>query len=82
MPHVIIKMLAGRTAEQKDRIAAEVTKAVMATAGSTADDVSVAIEDVAKRDWVEAVYKPDILGRSETLYKKPGYDPLAPQAKP
>lgn len=39
--------------------------------------ISVAIEDVAKEDWAEKVYKPDILGKPETLYKKPGYDPLA-----
>jgi 4-oxalocrotonate tautomerase len=42
-----------------------------------ADDlVSVAIEDVSPGRWVEDVYKPDVLGKGDTLYKKPGYDPL------
>jgi len=36
--------------------------------------VSVSIEDIALSDWVEKVYKPDIIGRPDTLYKTPGYD--------
>ena len=28
------------------------------------------------KDWTEQVYKPDILGRPDRIYKKPGYDPL------
>ncbi len=27
-------------------------------------------------DWAEKVYEPDILGKPETIYKKPGYNPL------
>jgi len=77
MPHVIVKLAAGRTEQQKARLAAEITKAVMACAAVGEDAVSVGIEDVAKDDWVETVYKPDIIGKRETLYKKPGYDPLA-----
>jgi 4-oxalocrotonate tautomerase len=38
--------------------------------------VSVAIEDVQSSDWTEKVYKPDILGNMDRVYKKPGYDPL------
>ena len=76
MPHVIIKLLSGRSEHQKARIADEVTKAIMATTGNGADAVSVAIEDVAPGDWVETVYKPDILGKPDKLYKKPGYNPL------
>jgi len=76
MPHVIVKLLAGRTEQQKAKIAEEVTKAVMATTTNGADAVSVSIEDVERGDWVEKVYKPDILGKPDTLYKKPGYNPL------
>ena len=36
-----------------------------------------AIEDVTPKDWVEKVYKPDILGSEKKLYKKPGYNPLS-----
>jgi 4-oxalocrotonate tautomerase len=76
MPHVIVKMQSGRTEEQKNALAEQLTQAVMSALGCGADPVSVAIEDVEKQDWVEAVYKPDILGKPATIYKKPGYDPL------
>ena len=76
MPHVIVKLLSGRSEQQKARIADEVTKAVMATTGNNADAVSVSIEDVERGDWVEKVYRPEILGNPGTLYKKPGYNPL------
>jgi 4-oxalocrotonate tautomerase len=76
MPHVIVKLLAGRTQQQKARIAEEVTKAVMAATGNGEDAVSVAIEDVERKDWTEKVYGPDIQGNWEKLFKKPGYDPL------
>jgi 4-oxalocrotonate tautomerase len=76
MPHVIVKLLSGRSENQKARIADEVTKAIMASTGNGADAVSVAIEDVAPSDWVETVYKPDILGKPDKLYKQPGYNPL------
>jgi 4-oxalocrotonate tautomerase len=38
--------------------------------------VSVAIEEVKPEDWAEKVYRPDILNKSEKLYKKPGYNPF------
>lgn len=76
MPHVIVKLLSGRSEQQKARIAEEVTKVIMATTGNKEDAVSVSIEDVESNEWTEKVYKPDILGASGTLYKKPGYNPL------
>ncbi|MBE9604309.1 tautomerase family protein [Acetobacteraceae bacterium H6797] len=72
MPHVIVKMFPGRTEEQKQLLTAEITKAVMTALGSPDKAVSVAIEDVAKEDWNEAVYKPDIAARPEIIYKQPG----------
>ena len=76
MPHVIVKLLSGRTEQQKAKIAYEVTKAIIASTGNGEDSVSVAIEDVEPGDWVERVYKPDIMGKLDKLYKKPGYGPL------
>lgn len=76
MPHVLLKLASGRTDAQKTAIAGALTQALIATAGCTEDDVSVAIEDVDPKQWVEAVYKPDILGKPGTLFKQPGYDPL------
>ncbi len=76
MPHVLIKMLPGRSEAQKADIAEKVTRAVMEGAKCKEDAVSVSIEDVASEDWTETVYKPDIMARPERLYKKPGYNPL------
>jgi 4-oxalocrotonate tautomerase len=76
MPHVIVKLYAGRSEQQKARLAEEVTKAVVATLGYGEESVSVGIEDVEPQDWAEKVYKPDILGNGDTIYKKPGYNPL------
>jgi len=76
VPHVIVKLLSGRTEQQKLRIAEEVAKAVMASTGNGEEAVSVAIEDVERKDWVEKVYRPDILGQWDKVLKKPGYDPL------
>ena len=49
----------------------------MAIARVGADAVSVAIEEITAKDWPEQVYRPDILGHVDQLYKKPGYNPLA-----
>ena len=50
---------------------------VMAIARVGADAVSVAIEEIAAKDWPDQVYRPDTLGHAEQLYKKPGYNLLA-----
>lgn len=76
MPHVIVKMNAGRSVTQKTELAEAITKVVMTGAGCTRDAVSVSIEDIPPGEWTDAVYRPDILGKPDTLYKKPGYNPL------
>lgn len=75
MPHVIVKLYAGRTEAQKAKIADEIVKAVMAGAGSAEKSISVSIEDIAPGEWTDKVYKPDIAAKWDVLYKKPGYDP-------
>jgi len=76
MPHVIIKLQAGHSDQQKSQLADKVAKAVMAGASCAENAVSVSIEDIAAANWVEQVYKPEIIGKPDQLYKKPGYDPL------
>lgn len=76
MPHVIVKMHSGRSEQQKSRLAQEITRAVMTALGSAETSVSVGIEDVEPANWTEQVYKPDIVGKAATIFKKPGYDPL------
>ena len=75
MPHIHVKIV-GKSEEEKTRLAEEITKAVMNAVQAKEDNISVTIEDIKKEDWVENVYKPDILGRKDQLYKKPGYNPL------
>jgi 4-oxalocrotonate tautomerase len=74
MPRVIVKLQFGRSEQQKAKIAAEVTKAIMATANCGEEAESVCIEDVAANDWAGKVYEPDIIGKPDTLHKKPGHD--------
>jgi len=76
MPHVIVKLQSGRSEQQKTKLAQEITKAVMAGANSAEDSGSVSIKEVEPDAWVEKVHKADIMGESDKLYKKPGYNPL------
>ncbi|MCB2189440.1 MAG: tautomerase family protein [Deltaproteobacteria bacterium] len=76
MPHVSVKMYPGRTPEQKARLAEAMVRDLVEIVGAAEDSISVTIEDVAPEDWVEKVYKPDILPQGDKLFKKPGYDPL------
>jgi 4-oxalocrotonate tautomerase len=63
MPHVIVKLWPGKSEPQKQKLAEGVTNAV-------------SLEEVAPSDWTEKVYKPDIVGKPDQLYRKPGYNPL------
>lgn len=76
MPHVIVKMLAGRSDKQKRQLADEITKAVMKRTGNTEDAISVSIEDVAQKEWTEKVYNTDSKNNWDKLFKRPGYKPL------
>jgi 4-oxalocrotonate tautomerase len=74
MPHVIVKMHPGRTVEQKSKLAQAITDSIVKIAKCEEKSVSVAIEEVAPEDWLETVYRPDIIEKEETLVKKPGYN--------
>ena len=76
MPHVVVKMITGRSPELKQRLADQITKDLVAILRIGEESISVAIEDVAAGDWTERVFIPDIAGHPEQLYKQPGYDPL------
>ena len=76
MPHVIVKLWPGKSERQKTRLTEAIVKDVTDVLGYGEESVSVAFEEISSRDWAEKVYKPDILGNSEKLYKKPGYDLL------
>jgi 4-oxalocrotonate tautomerase len=75
MPHVIVKLYSGKSERRKQALAQAITDAVMSRLGYGEESVSVGIEDVEPKDWTERVYRPDIIGKPDTIYKKPGYDP-------
>ena len=64
----------GKSEQQKNRLAEAITKDVMDILHYGEESVSVAMEEVKSRDWIEKVYKPDIQNKRENLYKKSGYD--------
>jgi len=75
MPHVIVKLWPGKSDEQKARLTEAIVRDVTRVLESSDASVSVALEEVAPDDWTEQVFEPDILGRWDTLTKKPGYGP-------
>jgi 4-oxalocrotonate tautomerase len=75
MPHVIVKLVPGKSEAQKARLAEQITKSVMDVLNYGEDAVSVGVEEVEPAQWVAQVYQPDILGKPQTIYKKPGYKP-------
>lgn len=52
MPHIEIKLLAGRTNQQKRDLARALSDATVATLGISVDRVSVIIEDVLPTEWM------------------------------
>jgi 4-oxalocrotonate tautomerase len=73
MPHVIVKLWPGKSDKQKAKLAEEITKAVMPVLNYGEESVSVALEEIEPALWMDQVYKPDILGKPDQIYKKPGY---------
>ena len=74
MPHVIVKLWPGKSEKQKATLAQEITKAVMTVLNYGEESVSVAMEEVGAEEWMDKVYKPEILGKStQMINKKPGY---------
>ncbi|MEO5915613.1 MAG: tautomerase family protein [Luteolibacter sp.] len=73
MPHVIVKLWPGKTDDQKNRLAAAITRNVTHVLNYGDEAVSVAFEEISPQDWADKVYRADILRRPEQLYKQPGY---------
>ena len=73
MPHVIVKLWPGKSEQQKRRLADAITKDVATVLNYGDESVSVAVEEVTAAEWNDKVYRPDIVDKAATLYKKPGY---------
>ncbi len=75
MPHVVVKLVSGKSNEQKIRLAEAITRDVTAILNYGEEAVSVAFEEVQSWDWTDKVYKPEIRDKWDSVYKKPGYTP-------
>lgn len=73
MPHITIKMLKGRTDEQKAAAAEKVSAALVDAIGCTPSHISVSVEDFTPEEWQEQ-YRVEVTENSH-LVKKPDYDP-------
>jgi 4-oxalocrotonate tautomerase len=73
MPHVIVKLWPGKSDAQKQTLADAITQDVMKALNYGEESVSVSFEEIAADRWRDEVYQPDIIGKPDALYKKPGY---------
>lgn len=69
MPHIIVKLLPGRTEVQKKQLTSEIVKAIKTSIAVPDSSISVSIEEVPEEKWGEEVYKPDI--PTSALFKVP-----------
>lgn len=74
MPHVILKIAAGKSDVQKQEIADALTNALTKVIECEDKFVSVAIEDIEIADWMSKVYKTEILDKPELIVRQPGYE--------
>jgi 4-oxalocrotonate tautomerase len=54
MPVITVEWLKGRTPEQKERLAEEITKAFVENTGVAKDQVWIVFRDVPRSDWAMA----------------------------
>lgn len=76
MPHVVIKLYAGKTEQQKAALSQAVVDSLVNTIACNDNDVSLSFEEYSPEEWPEKVFRPDILECDETLYLQPGYNPF------
>ncbi len=75
MPHIIVKLWAGKPEEKKRQLAEEIKNMTINILGTPESSISVSFEETTPEDWPTKVYGPDIIDKEETLYIKPGYVP-------
>lgn len=75
MPHIVIKLVPGRSAEQLDRLTQAILRDVTLVLECEEELVSIGIEEVSPESWMADVYAPKIAGKAHTLTKQPGYSP-------
>ena len=73
MPHITLKMLKGRTEEQKKLAAEKLSAALIEAIGCTPSHVSVSVEDFTPEEWQEQ-YRVEV-AENDNLVLTPNYDP-------
>ncbi|PWM51284.1 MAG: 4-oxalocrotonate tautomerase [Bacillota bacterium] len=74
MPHISVKMLEGRSEEQKKKLSQALVKALTKELGCSEHYVTCTIEDFNAKEWQD-VFKEEITDKPEKVYKKAEYDP-------
>lgn len=72
MPHITVKMYAGKSDEHKKDLAEKLAKVIMEANDVPYGAVSVIIKDILPEDWTDEVVKKDLAER-EFIVKMPGY---------
>ena len=72
MPHVVVKMIEGKSEEQKKDLCERIVEGVVNACDSREAAVSVEIIDIPREDW-KKVYEEEIICK-KGLYKEPGYE--------
>ena len=73
MPHITLKMLKGRTDEQKKTAAEKLSAALVEAVGCTPSHISVSVEDFTPEEWQEQ-YRIEVT-ENANLVQKPDYGP-------
>ena len=75
MPHMSIKMIEGRSDEQKKRLVEALKETMLRELPDVHPKyVSVSIEDFNGQEWQE-VFKEEITDKQDKMFIQPGYDP-------
>lgn len=73
MPHIAVKMVEGRSEEQKQRLAEALKKTLMESLGAGEQWVTVTVEDYSVKEWQDVFAKE--IKDHPGLRIKPQYDP-------
>ena len=75
MPNISVKMLAGRTQAQKEKLARDLVEVLSRNLGADKHWITCTIEDYDAQEW-QTVFKTEIADKpDEVVFKKPEYDP-------
>lgn len=73
MPHLHIQMYPGRDEATKKELVEKMQQCMMDVLDSSADGISISLEEIAPENWHEEVVKKRLLNKSEQVMKLPGY---------